>query len=126
MVFDNFVSIGRVLYIPKTQKLVTVVNIVDINSALVDDGKLKRCTVNLRDCRMTKISVAIKVGARPGTVKKAWAAAGVEEKWAVTAAAKSIARRARRRNLTDFERFKLMRLKQERARIISTAAAKAK
>jgi large subunit ribosomal protein L14e len=52
-------------------------------------------------------------GARTGVVKKAWEKAGIEEKWQESAWAKKRAQKERRRALTDFERFKVMRLRKQ-------------
>ena len=53
-------------------------------------------------------------GARYATVKKLWEAQEVESKWAATSWAKKEVKREARRQLTDFERYKLMRLKKQR------------
>lgn len=46
-------------------------------------------------------------------MKAAWKKAEVEQKWASSSWAQSRARSARRRQLTDFERFKAMRLRKQ-------------
>jgi len=48
-----------------------------------------------------------------GPLKAAWEKAGVEEVWDNSAWAKSRAQSAKRRQLTDFERFKVMRLRKQ-------------
>lgn len=58
-------------------------------------------------------------GARTGVVKAAWEKNEVESKWEGSAWAKGRDRSAKRRQLTDFERFKVMRLrKQVRSAVI--------
>ena len=52
-------------------------------------------------------------GAGRGAVAKAWEKEGVEAKWAETAWAKRRARKEKRLALTDFERFKVLRLKKQ-------------
>jgi large subunit ribosomal protein L14e len=52
-------------------------------------------------------------GARTGAVKAAWEKAGIEAKWQESSWAKKRAQKERRRALTDFERFKVMRLRKQ-------------
>merc|ERR1712243_395373 len=56
--------------------------------------------------------VAIVDGARTGTVRKAWAAAKIDEQWKESALYKSIIARRTRASLNDFERFKLSKAKK--------------
>jgi hypothetical protein len=46
-------------------------------------------------------------------VKKAWEKEGVESKWQESAWAKKRDQREKRSNLTDFERFKVMKLRKQ-------------
>lgn len=62
----------------------------------------------MRRISLTKLTIAVPRGARTSAVKKAWEASGIDAKWATTGAAKKIAKSAIRRNLTDFDRFKVM------------------
>lgn len=48
-----------------------------------------------------------------GAVSKAWEKEGVEEKWEESAWAKRREQREKRRGLTDFERFKVLRLRKQ-------------
>lgn len=52
-------------------------------------------------------------GARTGTVKKAWEKAGIDAKWKESNWAKRKLQQERRKALTDFDRFKVMRLKKQ-------------
>jgi large subunit ribosomal protein L14e len=52
-------------------------------------------------------------GARTGAVKAAWEKAGINAKWEESAWAKKRAQRERRKALTDFERFQVMRLRKQ-------------
>lgn len=61
---------------------------------------------------LTKFLVKIPHSARQSTLAKAWAKAEIEKKWAETNWAKRLAAQQLRTNLTDFDRFKLMRAKQ--------------
>merc|ERR1711953_699647 len=115
MVYTEFISIGGVVFVPALNKACAVTNVIDLNRLLVDDGALNRYTVSVKNVQLTDLSIKISVGARPGTVKKAFAAADL---------AKGIARKNTRANLTDFDRFKLMRLKQARNRIVKAELGK--
>merc|ERR1711976_488751 len=126
MVFEKFVQIGGVVFSEAHQKPMAVVNVISLNRLLVDDGSCGRFEVNVKDIKLTDLKVKISWGARPGTVKKAWAAAGIDAAWAATDLATSMARSARRANLNDFERYKLMRLKQQKARIVNAELGKLK
>merc|ERR1711942_467735 len=103
MVFEKFVSIGGVVFSEAHQKPMAVVNVISLNRLLCDDGNCGRFEVN---------------------VKKAWAAANMTEAYAGTDMAKAAATKQRRANLTDFERYKLMRLKQARNRIVNQEVGK--
>lgn len=65
-------------------------------------------------------------GARTGAVKAAWEKAGIDEKWRESNWAKKRAQQVRRKALTDFERFKVMRLKKQRRFEENKALAKVK
>merc|ERR1711937_325776 len=124
MVYSKFVEIGGVVFSEKANKRAAVVNVISLNRLLVDDGSCGRFEANTKDIRLTDLKVAISWGARPGTVKKAWAKAGIDAAWAETDLAKNAAKSARRANLNDFERYKLMRLKQQRNRIVNAEVGK--
>ena len=104
-------------YGPDSGKLAIIVDILDHNRALID-GPLTgvaRQVLSFKRLRLTKILVKLPRGAREKTVKKVWQAEQVSEKWSQTASAKKAARVQVRKNLNDFERFKVMALKQRRA-----------
>ncbi|XP_039261728.1 large ribosomal subunit protein eL14-like [Styela clava] len=129
MVYKKFVHIGGVVFIvlgPHSGKLATVVNVVDQNRLLVDGpcSDVPRVIVNLKQCHLTKFSIPIAVGARTGVVKRRWEKESINEKWAETAWAKKIQAKAVRKNLTDFDRFKLMKLKRKRNLIINAELKK--
>ena len=65
-------------------------------------------------------------GARTGAVKAAWEKAGIDAKWKESNWAKKKLQQQRRKALTDFERFKVMRLKKQRRFEQNKALAKVK
>ena len=64
--------------------------------------------------------------ARTGVVKKAWEKAGIESKWQESSWAKKRQQRERRRALTDFERFKVLRLRKQSRFEVRKSLAKVK
>ncbi|KAK7114732.1 large ribosomal subunit protein eL14-like [Littorina saxatilis] len=129
MVFERFVEIGRVAYIaygPEKGKLAVIVDVIDQNRALIDgpcSGVLRRDT-NFKALHLTPFTIGIGNSARSGTVRKAWEKAEITKKWNETTWAKKIASKERRAELTDFERFKLMKAKQARNRLVNVEYGK--
>ncbi len=134
------VEVGRVVVLP-TGSLAAIVEIIDhkrvcrarsesrsdrmeltlSKQALVDgpsaDPKLAtaRGAITFSNVLISQLSIPkLPRGARSGTVKKAWEKAEVDAKWKETNWAKTRLQQDRRRALTDFDRFKVMRLKKQR------------
>lgn len=61
---------------------------------------------------------------RTGNVRKAWEKAEIDAKWKESAWAKKQSQREKRRALTDFERFKVMRLRKQSRFEVRKAVAK--
>merc|ERR1711964_938423 len=64
--------------------------------------------------------------ARTGVVKAQWEKAGIEAKWQESAWAKKRSQKERRKALTDFERFKVMRLRKQQRFEVRKSLAKVK
>ncbi|KAK3395543.1 ribosomal protein L14-domain-containing protein [Sordaria brevicollis] len=116
----RLVEVGRVLKL-EGGSLATIVEIVDHKRVLVDgpssDSKLAspRGVVSLSKTLLTPLVIEkLPRGARTGAVKKAWEAAGIDAKWKESNWAKKSLQQERRKALTDFDRFKVMRLKKQR------------
>ncbi|KAL1837334.1 hypothetical protein VTJ49DRAFT_3977 [Mycothermus thermophilus] len=114
------VEVGRVIRL-EGGSLAAIVEIIDHKRVLVDgpssDPKLAtpRGIAHLSHALLTSIVIPkLPRGSRTPTVKKAWEAAGVDAKWAETNWAKKQLIQERRASLTDFDRFKVMRLKKQR------------
>ena len=121
MGFTRFVETGRVAYVnngPDAGKLCVIVDIIDINRALVDGPAITRKSMTYRCMALTDIKIDIARGALTGDVKSAWSEADVDGKWEASSWAKKIAAKKRRTTLTDFERFKVMVAKKQRSRAI--------
>merc|ERR1712170_250342 len=103
MSFNKYVELGRVCRVQAGEdagRLVVIVDVVDANRALVDAPKdFARRPVSFKHLALTNIKVDMPRGARKKTIGKTFAEAG----WA-----QKIARRQRRANLNDFERFQTM------------------
>ena len=130
MVFRRFVEVGRVIVInygPLTGKLAVIVDILTTTKVLVQGlkGGVKRQELSLRRVTLTDDKINIKRGAKRDEVLKAIEAYKLEDKFKKSAYTKKVELRKTRANLTDFDRFKVMRLRQKRA-VLRHVATKAK
>ncbi|KRX90660.1 60S ribosomal protein L14 [Trichinella pseudospiralis] len=120
-IFDVLVQIGRVIYIARGRergKLAVIVNVVDGNRALVDGPGLKRQMINFKNMLLTKMTLKITHYDKTKAIIAAWEKANINELWSKTKMAQSRKRSALRAKMTDFDRFKLMKAKQARNRIL--------
>ncbi|KRY13516.1 60S ribosomal protein L14 [Trichinella patagoniensis] len=120
-IFDVLVQIGRVIYIARGRergKLAVIVNVVDGNRALVDGPGLKRQMINFKNMLLTKMTLKITHYDKTKAIIAAWEKANINELWSKTKLAQSRRRRALRAKMSDFDRFKLMKAKQARNRIL--------
>jgi large subunit ribosomal protein L14e len=120
MVFRKFVEIGRVVVInygPLSGKLAVVVDILNTSKVLVHGPKegVRRQEISLKRLTLTEFKLDIKRGVHKDELVKAIEAAKVDEKFKETSHGKRMERRLKRASLTDFDRFKVMRLRQKRA-----------
>ncbi|KRZ06635.1 60S ribosomal protein L14 [Trichinella zimbabwensis] len=120
-IFDVLVQIGRVIYIARGRergKLAVIVNVVDGNRALVDGPGLKRQMINFKNMLLTKMTLKITHYDKTKAIIAAWEKANINELWSKTKMAQSRRRSALRAKMSDFDRFKLMKAKQARNRIL--------
>ncbi|KAL8704129.1 MAG: hypothetical protein Q9201_002713 [Fulgogasparrea decipioides] len=118
----RLVEVGRVVLFthgPYIGRLAVIVEIIDHKRILVDgpskkeNGNVPRHAVGLNNTIVTPIVIPkLPRAAGRGPVAKAWEKAEVESKWDQSAWAKRREQREKRRALSDFERFKVMRLKK--------------
>ncbi|MCJ1426150.1 hypothetical protein MMC29_004052 [Sticta canariensis] len=130
----RLVEVGRVVLFTHgkyTGRLAVIVEIIDHKRALVDGPSTKenasvpRHAISLSNLIITPIVIPkLPRAAGRGPVAKAWEKAGVEEKWAESAWAKRREQREKRRGLSDFERFKVLRLRKQARYEIRKAYAK--
>mmetsp|Transcript_13126 Transcript_13126/g.21150 ORF Transcript_13126/g.21150 Transcript_13126/m.21150 type:complete len:135 (+) Transcript_13126:149-553(+) len=130
MVFKRYVEVGRVVLInygPDAGKLATIIDIVDQNKCLVD-GPLEvtgvpRQVIPYSRIALTDLTVKIQRNARQKTLKKAWEEADAMAKWESSSWAKKLAAKKKRASLSDFDRFKVMVAKKQKAEIIAKKMA---
>ena len=124
MTFDRFVEIGRVAYVafgPDQGKLCAIVDIIDGTRALVDGpcSGIARKAMPFKKLHLTKYVIKVPHSARTGIIKKAWEKAEINKQWEESTWAKKLVAREKRADLTDFDRFKLMKAKQTRNRLVN-------
>ena len=120
MVFRRFVEVGRVIVInygPLTGKLAIIVDILTTTKVIIQGlkGGVRRQELSLRRVTLTDYKINIKRGAKREEVFKAIEEYKLEEKFKNSTFAKKCELRQKRANLTDFDIFKVMRLRQKRA-----------
>ena len=79
-----------------------------------------------RDMTLTRFVIKVPRASGTPTVKTAFEASGVLEKWESSKWAKTLKAREARKNTSDFERFKIQVLKKQRRNIINEAAKNVK
>ncbi|KHN84573.1 60S ribosomal protein L14 [Toxocara canis] len=131
MVYKRMVEIGRVVFVARgngSGKLAAIVDVIDGNRALIDgpSSGVGRSVRNFKDLQLTKFTIPLRHGMRTKNVKKSYDEAKINEKWATTLWAQKIAKKQLRAKMTDYDRFKLMRAKQLRNRIVRIEMAKLK
>ena len=99
-------------------KLAVVLDVIDLNRVLIQGPQVPRQPFLIRHTNLTQFTIAVPRGARSKTMMKCWTEAGVEAKFASTGAAKKLARQEIRKNLTDFDRFKVMLAQKKKAHIL--------
>ena len=129
MVFRRFVEVGRVIIInygPLTGKLAVIVDILTTTKVIIQGlkGGVRRQELSLRRVSLTDFKLDIKRGAKRDEVLKAIEKDKLEDKFKKSSFTKKVELRKTRANLTDFDRFKVMRLRQKRAALRNAAAKK--
>ncbi|RAO65077.1 uncharacterized protein BHQ10_001089 [Talaromyces amestolkiae] len=130
----KLVEVGRVVLIrsgPYTGKLATIVEIIDHKRVLVDGPSTQeekivpRHSLALSHATLTPFVIPkLPRAAGTGPVRKLWEKEEIDNKFASSSWAKKNAQVERRKNLTDFERFKVLRLKKQSRYEVLKAAAK--
>ncbi|UZP37479.1 hypothetical protein NXS19_005295 [Fusarium pseudograminearum] len=133
----RLVEVGRVVVIngdhPFAGHLATIVEIIDHKRILVDGPSANaslatpRQAVPLNKVLLSSLVVeGLNRGSRTGVVRKLWEKSEIDSKWEQTNWAKKRDQMERRKALTDFERFQVLRLKKQRRFEERKALAKVK
>ena len=95
--------------------MVVIVDFVNFVSVLVDGANFQRTIYPLKRLTLTRMKVPILRGCRTGTLLKATKAYDLETKWAACKSMQKMERFAKRKETTDFDRFKIMVLRKQRS-----------
>ncbi|RIA98150.1 60S ribosomal protein L14e [Glomus cerebriforme] len=127
--FKRLVEVGRVVFIDSGEnagKLAVIVEIIDHNRALID-GPITGVARHAHPFRrLTLTDLVVKGfprGASSKIVKKHFEKQDILAKWDQSSWAKKLDNRKKRSGLTDFDRFKLMKLRKQRRLIVQTEEA---
>jgi large subunit ribosomal protein L14e len=130
MGFKKFVEIGRVAivnYGPLAGKVAVIVDILNTTRVLIHGPKegVRRQEISLKRLTLTDFKLDIKRGIHKDNLVKAIDEYKLDDKFKESNYAKKVEKRKLRANLTDFDRFKVMRLRQQR-RVLRSKAVKGK
>ncbi|EME89094.1 uncharacterized protein MYCFIDRAFT_86211 [Pseudocercospora fijiensis CIRAD86] len=130
------VEVGRVIHFgsgPYTGRIAAIVQIIDHKRVLVEGPSKKtelqvpRHAAQLSSLSLTGLVIPkITFGAGTGALSKQWEEYEVDKKWLESSYAKKIEKQTRRKALSDFERFKVMRLRKQARFETRKALAQAK
>eukprot|EP00760_Papus_ankaliazontas_P002096 PhM_4_TR10840/c0_g1_i1/m.67757/K02875/RP-L14e, RPL14; large subunit ribosomal protein L14e len=125
----RYVEVGRLVQIRSgthKDRAATIVDIVDHNRVLVQnpEANVPRTVVNVKSIDLMDVTIPLKRSASSKNVKKAFKAADAMKKWAETSAAKRVAVKAARTSSSDFDRFRVRRVRRIREIIAKKALKK--
>merc|ERR1711879_144000 len=127
--FKQFVQPGAhvlVRYGPLEGKTAVVTDFVDLRRVVVDGPTtgVKRQVLPIKWFSLTGFKCDIARGAKEKTLKKAMAAVSLDENWSKSKWAKKRAAMDAKKNMTDFQRFKLMSAQKKVNRAAKLAVKK--
>ncbi|ORY05105.1 60S ribosomal protein L14 [Basidiobolus meristosporus CBS 931.73] len=127
--FKRIVEVGRVVLLnhgADAGKLAVIVEILDHNRAIVDGPTtgVSRQAYAYRRLTLTPLVVkSLPRSAGSGALKKAIEKQDIVAIWNKTTWAQKLAAREKRAALSDFDRFKLMKLRKQRRNIVGKQIA---
>lgn len=130
MTFTRFVQAGRVALVnfgPDLNKLVVIVDMLDQNRVLVEGPStgVKRQVMNVKRLSLTSILLPdIERGAKADVIKSAYEAADADKVFAASSWGRKLDSKAKRANLCDFGRFKVMVARQKKSKAIAAELEK--
>lgn len=125
--FSRFVQVGRVALInygDDVGKIATIIDIVDSNRVLIDGPMSETgvCRQVIRNDRLSLTDICVEGlshGCKIQKLEKAWKDQEIMNEWLSTAWAYKLDKKRRREEINDFDRFKLMIAKKQKAKIIA-------
>jgi large subunit ribosomal protein L14e len=129
MVFSKYVEVGRVVlvnYGSLAGRLAVIVDILNTTRVLIDGptSGVRRQEISVNRIQLTEFVLSVSRGVKRVALKKAIEDFGLDKKWADSADGKRISLRAKRRALSDFDRFKVKVLKQKRRVLVNKTLKK--
>merc|ERR1712020_664927 len=126
MPFQRHIEVGRVAVLADGAdkgKIAAIVDVIDQNRVLLDGPctGVNRQAYRIKNLHLTPLVTKFPFSARTKVVRQAWERDDISKKWEESAWAKRMAMQAKRKGLTDFDRFKLMKAKAARNKILAKA-----
>merc|ERR1712042_83523 len=122
MPFQRFVEVGRVALCADgacSGKIAAIVDVIDQNRALIDGPEVPRQAYRIKDLHLIKFKLKFGHSAKSKIVHQAWSEEEVSKKFAESSWGQRLHKASVKANLTDFDKFKLNKLKTQRRRIVS-------
>ena len=110
---------------PDSGKIAAIVDVIDQNRVLLDGPctDVTRKAYRIKNLHLTPLVTKFPFSARSKVVREAWVKDDISKKWEESAWAKRMAMKAKRKGLTDFDRFKLTKAKSARNKILAKAVS---
>lgn len=129
MGYNRFVQIGRVArvnYGPLEGKVATIVDILNDKRVLIDGEGFNRQVIPITRLQLTKQVLSVGRGIRTGKLRATLTKQNVQKTFDESPLGASYARQARRQQLTDFERFKVLNLRRRLSKLLRARQDKKK
>merc|ERR1712055_938992 len=128
MPFQRFIEVGRVGVLTEgadAGKIAAIVDVLDQNRVLVDGpcSGVSRQAYRIKNMHLMPLVTKFPFSSRSKVVRAAWERDDISKKWEESSWAKRMAMKAKRKGLTDFDRFKLMKAKSARNKILAKAVS---
>jgi len=129
MGYNRFVQIGRVArvnYGPLEGKIATIVDILNSKRVLIDGEGINRQVIPIARLQLTKQVLQVGRGVRTGKLRSTLSKLNVQKTFDESALGRSYSRQARREQLSDFERFKVLSLRRRLSKLLRARQDKKK
>ncbi|KAF8819931.1 ribosomal protein RPL14 [Cardiosporidium cionae] len=118
--FNRFIEAGRLCVIqfgPDYGKLCFIVDVINENRVLIDGESVSRQAIPIKRLALTDLKVSIPRGIRTRTLKRVIKESDTIAKFNSSSWGKKMIFRTRKAQMTDFDRFKMMVIRTQRAAI---------